>query len=48
MLNGCLDDVIAADLAVRESVISDFKQQHGLSEDAIMRILPWPNYPRKI
>jgi KaiC/GvpD/RAD55 family RecA-like ATPase len=31
MLNGCHDDVIAADLAVRESVIADFKQQYGLS-----------------
>ncbi len=35
MLNGCLDDVIAADLAVRESVISDFKQQYGISPEAL-------------
>ena len=35
MLNGCHDDVIAADLAVRESVIADFKQEHGISPDTI-------------
>ena len=35
MLNGCLDDVIAADLAVRESVIADFKQQYGISPEAL-------------
>ena len=35
MLNGCHDDVIAADLAVRESVIADFKQQYGISPEAL-------------
>ena len=40
MLSGCLDDVIAANLAVRESVIADFKRQHGLSEEAIKPVLP--------
>ena len=35
MLNGCLNDVIAADLAVRESVIADFKQQYGISPEAL-------------
>ena len=40
MLSGCLDDVIAADLAVREIVISDFKQQYGISKEAIQQILP--------
>jgi len=35
MLNGCGNDVIAADLAVRESVIADFKQQYGISPEAL-------------
>ena len=40
MLNGCHDDVIAADLAVRESVIADFKQEHGISSDTLTKCLP--------
>ena len=35
MLNGCHDDVIAADLAVREPVITDFKRQYGISPEAL-------------
>ena len=35
MLNGCGNDVIAADHAVRESVIADFKQQYGISPEAL-------------
>lgn len=40
MLSNDLDDVIAANFAIREIAITDFKQQHGISEEAIMRILP--------
>lgn len=40
MLNGCHDDVIAADLAVREIVISEFKQEHGITQDTLTRQLP--------
>ena len=35
MLNGCHDDVIAADLAIRESVIANFKREHGIAPDTI-------------
>ena len=40
MLSNDLDDVIAANFAIREIAITEFKQQHGISEEAIMRILP--------
>ena len=40
MLNGCLDDVIAADLAVRESVIADFKRQNHISRETLDQFLP--------
>lgn len=40
MLSNDPDDVIAANFAIREIAITDFKQQHGISEEAIMRILP--------
>jgi len=35
MLNGCHDDVIAADLAVRESIIAAFKLEYGISPEAL-------------
>ncbi len=37
MLSGCSDDVIAANLAVREAVITGFKEQHGISAEALER-----------
>ena len=40
MLNGCHDDVIAADLAVREIVISEFKQEYGITQDTLTKQLP--------
>ena len=39
MLTGCLDDVIAANLAVRERCVSEFKRQNGISDDALTRHL---------
>ena len=35
MLSGCHDDVIAANLAVREIAVKDFKQEHGITEEAL-------------
>ena len=48
MLNGCHDDVIAADLAVREPVIADFKQEHGISSDTLTKCLPEAMSSQKI
>ena len=39
-LSGCRDDVIAANLAVREIAIVEFKQQFGITEDALNHHLP--------
>jgi KaiC/GvpD/RAD55 family RecA-like ATPase len=35
MLSGCHDDVIAANLAVREIAVKDFKQEHGITDKAL-------------
>ena len=40
MLTGCLDDVIAANLAVRMRVVVEFKKQHGITEEALKKHLP--------
>lgn len=35
MLSGCHNDVIAANLAVREIAVKDFKQEHGITDKAL-------------
>ena len=40
MLSGCHDDVIAANLAVREIAITEFKQQFGITEEALKQCMP--------
>lgn len=40
MLSGCHDDVIAANLAVREIAITEFKQQSGITEKALKLYIP--------
>ena len=40
MLSGCHDDVIAANLAVREIAITEFKQQFRITEEALKQCMP--------
>jgi len=40
MLSGCPDDVIAASLAVRVIAITEFKQEHGITEEALKQCMP--------
>ena len=40
MLSGCPDDVIAANLVVREQVLTAFKEEQGLCEDILKKHLP--------
>ena len=40
MLSGCMDDVIAANLVVREKALVAFKEDHGISEDALKEFMP--------
>ena len=40
MLSGCPDDVIAANLVVREQVLAAFKEEQGIREDILKRHLP--------
>ena len=39
MLTGCLDDVIAANLAVWMRAVVEFKKQHGITEEALKKHL---------
>ena len=39
MLTGCLDDVIAANLAVRMRAVVEFKKQYGITEEALKKHL---------
>lgn len=39
-LSGCRDDVIAANLAVREIAVTEFKQQFGITEEAMKQCMP--------
>ncbi|MBE6374349.1 MAG: hypothetical protein E7055_20080 [Lentisphaerae bacterium] len=40
MLSGCTDDVIAANLVVKERVLSAFKGDHGICEDILRKHMP--------
>ena len=40
MLSGCHDDVIAANFAVRVVVVVEFKQQFGITEEALKQCMP--------
>ena len=40
MLTGCLDDVIAANLAVRQMAVTEFKCRNGISEETLRSHLP--------
>ena len=40
MLTGCLDDVIAANLAVRQMAVAEFKCRNGISEETLRSHLP--------
>ena len=40
MLTGCLDDVIAANLAVRQVAVTEFKCRKGISEEVLRSHLP--------
>lgn len=39
-LSGCRDDVIAANLAVREIAVTEFKQQFRITEEAMKQCMP--------
>ena len=40
MLSGCHDDVIAANLAVRVIAVIEFRQQFGITEEALKQCMP--------
>ena len=40
MLSGCMDDIIAANLVVREQAIIAFKEDHGICEDSLKKHMP--------
>ena len=40
MLTGCLDDVIAANLAIPPRAVVEFKNQYGITEDELKKHLP--------